>query len=171
MSEHHNPAVTHFAARHGEFEPQKGGFLTVDLGEEKTRAEILNVVSRDVVTARISGPVLDKSGHGYRKDGVIAVRRDRDRMGIETWVPVSLRAVTEAEEAAALAEREADRLRPKPEEEMEEPASVELVTATEPEPSAPERRFLGARRSRVVAKEPVASTRKFLGARRSKVAR
>ena len=103
-------------ARRGDFMPTVGGYINISLPGEVVRATVEEIHSRDVLTVRLSGMVLGKSGgHTLRSGDVVAVERAvADGQLQEIWRPINEREVRMKEEAARLAADAVDRARPVP---------------------------------------------------------
>lgn len=190
------PVTPHFSRR-GEFVPEVGKNVTVDLGGETIRCEILEILSHDVIvvcvgtrdpqTGKIVGVVIDKTGHGIKAGSNIAVQRSTDNpLGIETWRPVNDREVREQEAIdrarAQVAAQVPTQVAPAERIEMPPPAIAQAVPPSEVPVTAvphgttgpdaePPRKVLGPRRSKVKHAEVEPTHRRVLGPRRSKIAK
>ena len=145
-------------ARRGEFMPRVDGPMSVDLGAEIVATKVLQVLSEDVVVVEVTGIVVDKSGHGYKKGSVVPIQRTWNGLQ-EIWVPISERATREREHLEAVkrqvaADNEAKR------------QAANRAAQQQPEPQAEE-----AAEVAVAEAEVVNQPRKVLGPRRSKITR
>lgn len=84
-------------AQRGVFVPQTGGFLSVTLPGEVVRAVVEEVFGTDTATVRLTGAVMAKTGHAFKSNDLVAVRRVDSPLG-EKWEPISDREVREQEE-------------------------------------------------------------------------
>jgi hypothetical protein len=158
-------------ARRGAFMPEPGGFLLVTLPGEAVRATVEEIFGDDIVTVRLIGTVMAKTGHAYKTNDLIAVRR-MDRELKETWEPVTDREGREQEErerAVTAARRDAAQVAAAP-----EPVAVAAPVAPAPDladsASFPPRPVV-AEPVRAVEPVPALAPRRVLGPRRSKIAR
>ncbi len=88
--------VTPVLSRRGVFIPEVGKHLNVMLPGEIVRCEVTEVLSANAAVVTITSICIDKSGHGYKKDSVLAVQRSWDGMS-EQWGPISDREIRERE--------------------------------------------------------------------------
>ncbi len=110
MSELHKPRpVTPVIGQLGVFIPRVGGFVIVALHGEHIRAQVEEVVSDDVLVAKLTGVVINKSGHGFKSGDILACRRSvNEALRTEEWVPISDRETKMREEAQRLARQEVE---------------------------------------------------------------
>jgi len=161
----HLQPVVPVLARRGVYTPQIGKKMSVDLGGEIVEAEVTQVFSHDVIVIKVTGIVVDKSNHGFKKGSVVPMQRSWNGLQ-EVWIPISERETREREhleriERQVKADEEEKRraamarqAQP-PEPPPPDPVSIQLDDNRPPEPvgadaemSAP-RRVLGPRRSRI----------------------
>ena len=83
-------------ARRGEFMPQVDETMSVDLGGEIVAAKVIQVLSDDVIVVEVTGLVIDKAGHGYKKGSTVPMQRTWNGLQ-EVWTPISERATREKE--------------------------------------------------------------------------
>jgi len=166
----------------GNYMPEVGKHITVDLGGEMIRCTVEEVLGPDAIavligtldpmTGKVVGVVMDKTNHGFKIGSRTGVMRSRDELGQEIWKPISLREVLEKE---ALDKFRADHQSPSRRTvEMPAPAIVhpDVSRETTVAPEEPRKKVLGPRRSRVSA--PPAEEmpyKRVPGPRRSKIAR
>jgi hypothetical protein len=81
------------------YEPKIGDTITVELPDERTRAQIEKVISQDAVIARLMTFTTSKS-HQYRKDDLVACRFEMLGMTIPGWRAMSQRELDEADSHA-----------------------------------------------------------------------
>lgn len=81
------------------YEPKVGDTITVELPDERTRAEVIKVISDTAVLARLATFTTAKGSHNYRKDDVIPCRFQKLGMGVPGWRVVSEREMDEAQVA------------------------------------------------------------------------
>lgn len=82
------------------YEPKVGDIITVEIPDERTRAEIMKVVSDTAVIARLMTYLVSKS-HNYRKDDLVPCKFGQLDMTVPGW--------------KAISERELEDMLPKPE--------------------------------------------------------
>ena len=85
--------------------PQVGQQITIDLPDERTRAEVVKVISDSACLAKIMQFTTASKSHPYHKDDIVAVQYKRDGMGLNAWIAIEERpAAPSAETVAALAD-------------------------------------------------------------------
>jgi hypothetical protein len=154
--------VTPVLSRRGEFVPEVGKQITIDLGGELSRCDVIEVLGPDAIVAKVVNFVVDKSGHGHKKDSVIACMRIFNGLS-EVWMPISDREVREAEAVDRLRQQvAAEQTRKAAEARGISPAPDAGVAADE----------IGSSPAAVPEDVPQGTeVRRVLGPRRSKVAR
>jgi hypothetical protein len=103
--------VVPLLAQRGQYVPEVGKSLQVTLPGEIVRGVVEDVMSQDVCTVQLFGPVGmlgSKSGHTYKDKDIVACHRVIDDLGMEIWAPISRREVEMREEARRIARLEAE---------------------------------------------------------------
>jgi hypothetical protein len=67
--------VTPVLARRGDFVPTEGATITITLPGEIVRAQVMELLSRDVIVVEIKSIVVDKAGHGFKTGSHLACKR------------------------------------------------------------------------------------------------
>lgn len=107
------------------FEPKVGDQITIDLPDERTRGEIVKVVSTTAVIAKLLTFLTASRSHSYRKGDIVPCLYAQVGMNQNGW-----RAVSEREmEAAARAQEEAERVAAQ--EQAQAPAAPSIPEMTE----------------------------------------
>lgn len=128
-------------AQRGRFRPEVGGSVSVTLDGEIVRVEVTQVHGPHAFIGRITSLVVDKSGHGFKRNSIVACQRKFNGLS-ETWEPISDREAREREAAElAVASLKAPPQAPEPSDVEDAPAPVQT--------DAPPRKVLGPRRSKV----------------------
>jgi len=163
----HLQPVIPVLARRGVHVPKVDETMSVDLGGEIVSAKVKRLFSRDVILVEVTGIVVDKANHGYKKGSNVPMQRSWNGLQ-EVWIPVSERETREKEHIERIerqvAAEEAEKRRaamarqappPEPPPPPPDPVGIQLDDNRPPEPvgadaemSAP-RRVLGPRRSHV----------------------
>ena len=97
-----NP-VTPILTQRGVFLPPVGRKMVVALPGEHCTCEVEEVVSDDVIVVKLTGIVINKTGHGYKTGDPVACQRVVNDLQVEEWQPISERETTMREEASRLA--------------------------------------------------------------------
>lgn len=81
------------------YEPKVGDAITVELPDERTRAEVIKVISDTAVIAKLSTYTTSKS-HNYRKGDLVPLRFQTLDMNIPGWRAVTQHEMDEADAAS-----------------------------------------------------------------------
>ena len=85
--------------------PEVGQLITVELPDERTRAEIIKVISETAVLAKISQFTTASKSHPYKKGDVVGAQLKPGNLGQIAWIAVDERpTVPRPETIAALGE-------------------------------------------------------------------
>lgn len=79
--------------------PQVGDTITLELPDERTRAELVKIVGNDTAIARLITFTTGKASHNYRKGDLVPCRFGKVGMNLTGWRAVSEREMDEAEAA------------------------------------------------------------------------
>lgn len=71
--------------------PIVGQLITVELPDERTRAEVVKVISETAVLAKISQFTTASKSHSYKKDDVVGAQMKKSNLGQMAWVAVDER--------------------------------------------------------------------------------
>lgn len=86
------------------YEPKEGDTITVELPDERTRAQIIKVVSDTAVIAKLLTYTTSKS-HNYKKGDLVPFRHQRLDMNLPGWRSVSQHEMDEADAASKAKKR------------------------------------------------------------------
>jgi len=81
--------------------PQVGQLITVNLPDERTRAEVVQVISETGCLAKIAQFTTAAKSHSYRKGDIVAVQMRKDGMGQQGWTAIEERPTAPRPETIA----------------------------------------------------------------------
>lgn len=114
--------------------PQIGQFITVDLPDERTRAEVVKVISDTACLAKLAQFTTAAKSHPYHKGDVVAVQLRKDGMGLQAWIAIEERATApKPETIASLAEAD-DTDEEEPEDAVDRPVVPKAQPPSKPKP-------------------------------------
>jgi hypothetical protein len=112
--------------------PQIGQTITVDLPDERTRAEVVQVVSDSALLVKLTQFTTAAKSHPYHKGDVVAVQLRKDGMNQQAWIAIDERATAPRPETiASLAEAD-DTETEEPEDAVDAPALPKAQPSPKP---------------------------------------
>jgi hypothetical protein len=87
--------------------PTVGQTITINLPDERTRADVIKVISNTACLVKIAQFTTSSKSHPYHKDDVVAVQLRKDGMGQQAWIAIDERPTApSAETIASLSDAE-----------------------------------------------------------------